>query len=331
MIGEDIPAISAPLPWQADNWQRLAQLMESDRLPHALMLAGPAGTGKSRFALALARLLLCSSPVSGHNCGECRACAMSAAGSHSDFRWLGPEGKGQVIGIDAIRDTVAFASKTAGLGERKVIVLSPADRMNTSAANALLKCLEEPSPGTFILLVCHRLHSLPATIRSRCQILRFPVPPAAESVAWLDRLTANDSEASKQLLALAQGCPLAAESLHLSGDVESRAAIGPALDALRAGRTTPGALLASIWAESSPEEFLEQLGDYLRGRLRGSAREGLQAQGGRRAFALLDEVTRMQGAVSAGANPGRELMMESLLHRVRSDLGAHRSGDRLGA
>ncbi len=210
---ETIAKISAPLPWQADVWSRLNQQIRQEQLPHALLLTGPQYTGKNRLALALARLLLCAAPAGGLNCGECHSCELSASGNNGDFRWLAPEGKSRVIKIEQIRQVVEFTSKTAGFGLRKIIVITPAESMNISAANALLKILEEPAPNTYLLLVCHRLHGLPATIRSRCQILRPGFPTARQSLDWLDLICGNRAE-SERLLDLAGDRPLLAARLH---------------------------------------------------------------------------------------------------------------------
>ena len=80
----DLPAVSAPLPWQGELWSRLNQQLDGEQMPHALLLAGPRHIGKERLAIALARRLLCRDPVDGLNCGTCHACELSASGSHGD-------------------------------------------------------------------------------------------------------------------------------------------------------------------------------------------------------------------------------------------------------
>ncbi len=98
-----LPAVSPPLPWQSDAWQRFNEQLTQGRLPHALLLLGVAHTGVDRLALALARMLLCQSPSGGLNCGQCHACELSATGAHGDFLWLQPEEKSRVIKIDQVR------------------------------------------------------------------------------------------------------------------------------------------------------------------------------------------------------------------------------------
>ena len=267
--GEELPAISVPLPWQASVWQQLHRQLARDELPHALLLHGVAGTGKSRLAMALARLLLCSAPVDGHNCGSCHACEMSRAGSHGDFRWLQPEDKSRVIKIELIRQVVEFGTLTAGFGARKVVVISPAEAMNPSSANALLKSLEEPSAGTYMILVCHRLHGLPATLRSRAQQLSFPLPAPEDTAQWLNGLTGN-SQDSLKLLALAGDRPLLAQEIYYNADMEAMAAIPQALDLLREGRGTVLQVL-ELLAQRPLEEALSLLCDYLKSAIKASA------------------------------------------------------------
>jgi DNA polymerase-3 subunit delta' len=122
-----------------------------------------------------------------------------------------------VIKVDQVRDAVQFATRTASFGQRKVIVLQPADTMNLNACNALLKSLEEPAGDTYWLLVCDRLYTLPATIRSRCQIQRLGMPEEAASLEWLEAVTGDAGQAA-DLLGLSDGRPLLAQQYFLDGD-----------------------------------------------------------------------------------------------------------------
>jgi DNA polymerase-3 subunit delta' len=100
-----------------------------------------------------------------------------------------------------------FVNQTPQLGRAKVVTIVPADALNTASANALLKTLEEPSPNTFLILVAHRAMALPATIRSRCQILHFPVPSVLEAKSWLQTQTPTQDNLDL-ILNLTRGIPL---------------------------------------------------------------------------------------------------------------------------
>ncbi|MBE9538045.1 MAG: DNA polymerase III subunit delta' [Proteobacteria bacterium] len=309
----DIPATSTALPWQADVWSHLLQQIEKQQLPHALLLTGVQHSGKARLALALARLLLCHQPESGNNCGKCHACELSRSGSHGDFRWLEPEGSSRVIKIDQVRDLVEFAGKTASLGRHKLVVLSPAESLNTAAANALLKSLEEPSSGTYIILVCHRLQGLPATIRSRCQTLKLTMPDPQISLSWLDRQTGNSAD-SEKALHLAHGQVLLAEKLIQEGALDAAAAIRSALDALGSGQGSVQGL-GVLMANEPVEDLLSQLHEHLEQLVHKMDALALSSKTGRATFGLLDEVVRLQRVVYSGANPNRQLLVDSLSAR----------------
>ena len=228
--------MNAPLPWQATQWAAIGRAQAAGRLHHALLAAGPPGVGKAQFLEALAALLLCDAPRDGTACGECRSCRQHAAGSHPDCTVLSPDPlqraafgayPGQrcqqdstrkkpatIISVDQVRELRRRLHATAHYGAYKLAVLLPADALNTAAANALLKLLEEPPDNTVFLLLSQRLASLPATVRSRCQLLRFSTPPVSMARALVDQ----DDPAAELALDLAGGAPLRAGEL-LAQDV----------------------------------------------------------------------------------------------------------------
>lgn len=319
-----LPPVSAPLPWQSELWSRLNQQLQSTQLPHAILLNGAEHTGKGLLGLALARLLLCEEPSGGLNCGQCHACNLSASGANGDFRWLQPEEKSRNIKIDQVRQLVSFATKTAGFGLRKVMVLAPADSMNVNAANALLKLLEEPAQNTYLILVCHRLHGVPATVRSRCQIVKAPEPASAESLEWLDRLTGQREESSR-LLELSGGAPLLAEAIYKRADGEELIKARLAIVGLLAGTVAPNQAVNSL-ASAPPEEVLTQLTSALQELARGYSHERLTSCAGRAIFELLDDVGQIARSVRGGANPNKQLIAEALVGKVQRVLGAAAAG-----
>jgi len=167
----------------------LQRAFASDRWAHAYIFAGAEGIGKFKTAREWARLLLCESPaVKGKiadSCGSCRSCRLFEAGSNPDFAHIYKElreftenGKGKPppvdLPIDVIREfLIAKVSRKPTLSQRKVFVVSEAERLNKSSQNSLLKVLEEPPEYCCIVLLCTRLEKLLPTTKSRCQTIRF--------------------------------------------------------------------------------------------------------------------------------------------------------------
>jgi DNA polymerase-3 subunit delta' len=235
-------------PWHDALWQRLSR----ERLPHALLLAGPAGMGKAAFALELAYGLLCDQPdQAGRACGGCKACHLLRAGTHPDLARIAPEESGKVIKIDQIRALIAFFGLTSNYGGYQVAILSPAEAMNHNAANSLLKLLEEPPAKSLLILLSHQPARLPATVRSRCQRLDFR-PDEALGRAWLAEQV-NGTHDPELLLELSAGAPLAA--LELAGHLQKRRGLLEALKKLLAGQAEPVALAAE-WAAQGAGEVL---------------------------------------------------------------------------
>jgi DNA polymerase-3 subunit delta' len=266
-MASGISAMPERYPWNDDLWSTLTQQFE--RLPHALLLHGRPGLGKHAFAVQLAQALLCARPQAGAACGECQSCRLFIAGTHPDMHVLQPEAiaesaeelGGQYaarypasdkkrerasadITIYQIRSLIEDAQTRPFVGNRKVVLLSPAEAMNINAANSLLKLLEEPPLGSMLLLVTSHLARLPATIRSRCSHILFKSPARSAGLAWLQSRAGGKAESATGLLELAGGAPLLAKSLIEEGFPEIRAGLLKDLDDLRSGREEPVACAA---------------------------------------------------------------------------------------
>ncbi|MFQ5487819.1 MAG: DNA polymerase III subunit delta', partial [Gammaproteobacteria bacterium] len=243
------------LPWQADTWRMLQDARRQGRLPHGLLLHGPAGTGKDSFARLLCQSLLCHEPdEAGLPCGRCRGCTLFMAGNHPDLRQLSPLPDKKQIGIDQVREIGDFLSLKSQYGHAQCVHITPAERLNENAANSLLKTLEEPSGDAFLILVTQRPAALPATIRSRCQKLLFPIPDREPALRWLSERLAPGGEADT-LLELAAGAPLAALALADGVAAGRRADMLSDLEQLLAGQGD-AVTIAAKWLKLDAKESL---------------------------------------------------------------------------
>ena len=214
----------------AEAWSQLNA--RRAQLPHALLISGQRGIGKSELARGFAESLLCETPkADAQACGQCAACNWLAQGNHPDFRLLQPDalaveegevseaaGKkkpSQQITIDQVRALDDFLHVGTHRDGARVILVNPAEAMNRATANSLLKSLEEPIASTLFILVSSEAERLLPTIRSRCQALPVSLPSRDRSEAWLRQAGVEDGA---QWLALAGGSPLHAVELAQSDE-----------------------------------------------------------------------------------------------------------------
>ncbi len=133
------------LPWHAAACDKLTAAVAAGRLPHGLLLQGPAGVGKERFASALAAALFCTGRDARlEACGACPECLLSKAGTHSDMHWVRPPEDKKAIGVDQVRAACEKLAMTSMRRGYRVAIVVPAEKMTPAAQNALLKTLEEP-------------------------------------------------------------------------------------------------------------------------------------------------------------------------------------------
>lgn len=255
----------SPYPWQEALWQGLIGRLRAGRLPHALLLTGPAGLGKHHFAEGFSRAILCDSPLDdGSACGCCRGCLLLEAGTHPDYLRVEPEEEGKGIGIGPVRELATFQSLKSQYGRQRVIQLQPADRLNTSAANALLKTLEEPAGDTVLILSTDHPMALLPTIRSRCQqvIFRPVVDPSASVLNWLRSQLQSSEYTPEDLLQMAAGAPLKALSLVNDGELALRQKLFDEFRAMDQRKLSP-LKLAEQWLEPGASRVVPWLYFFL--------------------------------------------------------------------
>lgn len=193
-------------PNHGEAWRAWRDALGSERMHHGWLLAGKAGLGKRDFAFAAARELVAQPgvPQPAGNHPDIVHVTYSAKDEKEERKQLA----GQDFELSRVireRDIGAMQARLRTrptLGERRAIIIEPADDMNTHAANKLLKSLEEPPAGTFFLLVTHRPSKLLPTIRSRCRTLRFPALSDSQLAAMLEEA---GQAADPQAIAAAEG------------------------------------------------------------------------------------------------------------------------------
>ena len=207
-------------PWLSGHWSFFMRRLESGKLAHALMIEGPSGCGKMALACAMVARLLCREDQS-QACGNCRSCKLLAGEAHPDYFDLHPEEGSEVIKVDQVRALIAKLDLTTSISMRKVAYIHPADSMNSAAANALLKSLEEPAGDTVLILVSDNPGRLPVTIRSRCQAITVSQPDNQLARDWLKSSSRKSEDEVSAALQAAGGSPLRAADYLSSPELDA--------------------------------------------------------------------------------------------------------------
>lgn len=319
----------------------LQTALRHDRIAHAYLFHGEEGIGKQLVALRFAQAINCESgdgPEGPDACGRCRSCLQIEARTHPDFLAIAPDAEmaNPQIKIEQIRELEQQIVYQPLVGRKKIFLINDADRMTLGAANALLKTLEEPPGHSVLLLVSGRPSALPATVRSRCQSLRF-APPARTQVEAALILKREIPPADARLLAAASQSRLgAAFTMDLAATraaqdelcavaspqtLRSAAAILTAAEALHKSDRGPEVLdwlslwvrdllLVCVGADQSHLIHADRLA-ALTAAARGARADQLAG--------LLDEIDALQRA--AGRNLNTQMALETVLLRLREALG----------
>lgn len=176
--------------WLQHQFLPIVSRYRGENPPHALLITGREGLGKSLLAESVVASILCFTPQEGRPCGACQSCLWLVGGFHPDLYKIDEEGE---IKVDTIRKIHHFTQITAE-AKGKIILIQNADRMNINAANSLLKVLEEPPARVYFILVSSEPEKLPITVRSRCQLHEVPSPDLEQILQFLEPYILEESD-----------------------------------------------------------------------------------------------------------------------------------------
>ena len=319
-------------PWQEAQFRQIIQITQDDRLPHALLMCGPAQVGKAHFTRHLVQYLLCQAPAD-LACGSCDACLLIKAGTHPDSKRIGLVDSKQ-IKVEQIREIRDWETQTANQGGRMLCVIDPAEVMNHQAANALLKSLEEPTPETLLILITHQPARLLPTIRSRCHRLELPLPSAQQARDWL--ATRLDLKADPEvLLEIASGSPLRVLNDIDDAFLQNRQCLAEAILPLAQGKASPMQLATQL-AKEDAVQLLEILYSLIADSLQHSFGRDKTAIKNKdlqdileayselvspaQRFSLLDSITQALGYLASTANANPQMLLERVLSQARLEV-----------
>lgn len=177
--------------------KRLKRILDNHELAHAYLFVGPTGSGKLEIARWLALRLFCLHPQNGEPDLTCAECQRILSGNHPDIVTAAAEGR--QIKVDKIRHLKAEFTKSAMEGSQKLFIIQDADKMTTGAANSLLKFIEEPGPGVYILMLTTNKSAVLPTIRSRTQVIELQ---PLNRTSLLNQLAAAEIPKGQRLVAV---------------------------------------------------------------------------------------------------------------------------------
>ena len=186
----------------------LRQNLAAGRFPHAFLFVGPEGVGKRAFARRLAQALLCERrPATALDpCGACPSCLQVEAGTHPDVLAVAKPEDRHELPIRTIRDLCADLALTPMSGSRRIAIVDDADDLSEEASNAFLKTLEEPPPGSVLVLIARSAEAQLDTVVSRCRVVRFdPLSESDLAAVLLEQGVTSDPAEVARLAARGEG------------------------------------------------------------------------------------------------------------------------------
>lgn len=253
-------------PWFEDSFKKLADSYNAGCLAHSLLINAADGCGKIDFATNFIQSLFCenSRELLNQACMTCKSCRLFEAGTHPDFYLTDclTDSKGKQkksIGIDQIRTLTTKLSDMAQLGGWRVALIVSVSAMTTASFNALLKTLEEPGQKTLLILLSDNLQRIPATIRSRCQIIQ-PKLTTDTLQRWLIEQTGQSKTQALDALKSCYNAPLTAKQYIENDGGEKKQQFYQLCDQILLGQTMPQALFEL--SDIAVDELWRYLAEY---------------------------------------------------------------------
>lgn len=235
--------------WLEEAFKRIKKSFDAGKLPHGLLLVAPNHSGKSIFATQLAKSILCHRSIEQLNgaCGQCKSCLLVEAGSHPDLSDVDclTDNKGKQkksIGIDQIRQLTSKLAETSQLNGWRIAIIASVEKMTRGAFNAILKTLEEPGNKTLVLMLANSLQQVPATIKSRCQLLRLKLVDGQLS-PWLMKQSGCGESEALNALSQCHLAPFAALNYVKDDSAKLYEKLNNSLDAILSTQLTPNEFL----------------------------------------------------------------------------------------
>lgn len=311
-------------PWQQALWQHIVARVEQQRMPHAVLLTGVSGLGKKQFAAKMAESLLCLAPDEQfYACGVCHSCQIMQAGNHPDHLTIRSEEVGKSIKIEQIRALKEKQSLTPSIAKWKTVVIESADSMTNSAANSLLKLLEEPQNNTILILTTSAVHRLPITIRSRCQQMHLSAPDYSLTLQWIDSQgISTDSAQLQKISSLTQDAPFAIVQALESNEWQTYQQVQQDFEQLLQQQVNP-VQLANQWQQYDLVKVMHQLLSTIKTRLKQHYLTYAEVNETLQYWQIVDCIVNTIKLISSQNNYNKILLIEDFMVSVMRIVNSH--------
>lgn len=289
------------------QWDHLSSAWKQGRNPQSMLFVGGLDRTLADFTLQLSKLILCKNKTNDayEPCQVCLDCQMADRREHPDVIWIRPEKIGGPIKIDQIRELQNYSYLTPQRANQRLIGIESADRMNTAAANALLKILEEPAPHTIFLLMAQQLSTVLPTILSRCQVFRFL--PQTDFTNLLS-LSEQYPEGSEQAMIMSQSESILDELIAV---IERRA--HPCVIAAQWKQYELSTLLWFFYLVYSQIQIMQVNKSLVTGPVTAHLNKLASLLNSTVIFSQIDKINTLQRKLSHNMNVNHTLVLEDLL------------------